>query len=62
MKATLTITVDIGSPADKAWAAQVLNENMDDIVNRVMGEGMITGDTDLEVESYESTVTIDLED
>lgn len=58
MKATLTLTVDIGEPADPKWAEQVLRENFDDLVNRAMGEGMITGYTDLEIESYDSTLVI----
>jgi hypothetical protein len=59
MKATLILTVDIGDPANKEWAEQVLHENFDDLVNRAMGEGMITGDTDLEIEGYESSVTVE---
>lgn len=58
MKATLILTVDIGDPGDPAWAQQVLHENFDDLVNRAMSEGMVTGDTDLEIESYESSVTV----
>lgn len=58
MKAVLTLTVDIGDPANPAWAKQVLHENLNALVDRAMSEGLVTGDTDLEVESYDSAVQV----
>lgn len=58
MKAIMTLTVDIGDPADKKLAAQILYENLGALVDRAMGEGMVTEDSDLLIESYESVVQI----
>lgn len=58
MKAILTLTVDIGDPADKKLATQILHENLGHLVDRAMGEGLITDDSDLMIDSYESVVQV----
>lgn len=58
MKAQLTLTVDIGEPANREWAKRVLLDNLDDLVTKALAEGQITGDTDLEVEAHSRDIVI----
>lgn len=58
MKAILTLTVFIEDPADTQLATTILHENLGHLVDRAMGEGMITEDSDLLIDSYESVVQV----
>lgn len=52
------LLLTIGDPANPALAKQVLHENLNALVDRAVSEGLVTGDTDLEVESYDSAVQV----
>lgn len=58
MKATLTLIVDIGNPADEKYAKETLTANLDDLVQRVMDESLITEASDLEIVGYSATITV----
>lgn len=59
MRAVLTLTLDIDDSGDPEHAKEILRENLEALVQHAMNNGMITGDSDLLVDTYESCVGFD---
>lgn len=58
MRVVLTLTLDIDDSGDPENAEAILHENLGQLVQRAMGEGMITSDSELVVDSYESRIQV----
>ena len=58
MRVILTLTLEIDTSGDPDNAETILHENLGQLVHRAMGEGMITEDSDLLVDSYESRIQV----
>lgn len=55
---TLTGVVDLNE-MDEAGGIQELNCLLDDLTRVVTGNGLITGDTEMTVDSYDATVKVE---
>lgn len=58
MRVVLTLTLDIDESGDPEHAEEIMHENLGQLVQRAMSEGMITSDSDLLVDSYESLIQV----
>lgn len=56
MRVVLTLTLDIDDSGDHEHAEEIMHENLGQLVQRAMDEGMITCDSDLLVDSYEAHI------
>ena len=58
MRVVLTLTLDIDDSGDPENAETIMHDNLHQLVQAAMGNGMITTDSDLLVDSYETHVEV----
>lgn len=58
MQVTLTLVLEIDDSGEPERAEEIMHENLGYLVDHAMGNGLITGDSDLLVEGYQSTVHV----
>lgn len=57
MRFQLLLTVDVDISGDPENAEQIMHENLTQVVNHAVGNGMLTSDSDLLVDDYNFDVT-----
>uniref|UniRef100_A0AAU6VZL1 Uncharacterized protein n=1 Tax=Pseudomonas phage Arace01 TaxID=3138526 RepID=A0AAU6VZL1_9VIRU len=58
MKAVLTLSIEIDESGDPDIAEEILHENLDHLVDKAMQEALITGNSELLVVGYHSTIEV----